>query len=135
MRSINDLKKYIRESKTPDDIVGAIIYISNESLIPKSNSFLHGAFQIMKEHEPSLFSEFWFDESGIAPYSDQLDEVLFRLEASAILSTLNPTYKRYIINNQDHVLEESYNKFAADTGPINNCARIFKELIKGRTLQ
>lgn len=129
MKSIEELKNEVRNVETMDDIIEAIIYKSGKVEIPKSQAFLQQAFHDLKENSPDLFVDFIFDESGITPFSDELDSVLFRLEASAILSTLNPTYKNYAIMNSPEVLRASYEKLEHRRSEIDKCGELFAELV------
>lgn len=60
--------------------------------------------------------EFEFDLSGLSPFSDLLDRVLFRLETSAVLGTLNPAYSRYEIRDEtkEYIRAESQQKFSGE---------------------
>jgi len=136
MRNIADLKKELQEKITPDNIVEAIIFKANETLketkyntIPKHGAFLQTVFHNMKNEVPDLFSDFIFDESGINPFSNELDSILFRLEASTILPTLNPSYKNYSIINSK-ILEASYKKLEEKKEKIDKCAEILSEMVK-----
>jgi len=130
MRSLTDLAKEVRETPTTDDIVKAIIYKADEKTIPKSHAFLQQTFYQLKRLEPDLLSEFIFDESGVTPFSDELDSILFRLEASTILSTPNPTFRKYTTGNGTDRLEAAYRKFATMNEEIDHCASVFSEIIK-----
>lgn len=129
MKNIAELRMEVQNSVTSDNVVEAIIYKSNQNMIPKSQAFLQQAFCFLKKASPELFSSFIFDESGITPFSDELDSVLFRLEASAILSTLNPTYKNYTITNYPELLQLSYEKLKPLKADIDKCASLFSDLI------
>jgi hypothetical protein len=133
VRSIAELRDEIRRKITTDNIVEAIIfkvYKTLEDIIPKSQAFLQTVFCKLKKKCPDLFHNFIFDESGISPFSDELDSVLFRLETSAILHTLNPSYKNYTITNSLKLLEDSYKKLESRKEEIDKCAKIFCDLIK-----
>ena len=134
MKSIKELSMEVQNEITMDDVVEAIIYKSKQKKIPKSQAFLQQAFYRLQKVEPELFSDFIFDESGINPFSDELDSILFRLEASTILSTLNPSYRNYTIANFPELLRESYNKFKRDrqTAQIDRCASIFSDLVQSQ---
>ena len=130
MRSLDDLCMEVQNETTMDDIVEAIIYKSKQTRIPKSHAFLQRAFYRLKKETPELLSDFIFDESGVTPFSDELDSVLFRLEASTVLSTLNPSYKNYTITNYPELLEESYNKLHSQALEIDRCALLFSKLVE-----
>ena len=130
MQSIDELRKKIMEKVTLDNIVEAVIYKAQKEKIPKAEAFLQKVFFRLKTVSPGLFSNFIFDESGITPFSSELDSVLFRLETSTILSTLNPTYKNYIIINNPELLEASYKKLASQKAEVDKCAEVFSNMIK-----
>ena len=129
VKSLADLKLEIENSKSIDDLVMAIFFKSSQEKIPKSHAFLQRAFFSLKQEFPGLFTEFIFDESGVTPFSEELDSVLFRLEASAILSTLNPTFKNYIMTNFPEQFEKSYQKISSDFSEIDQCALLFSSLV------
>jgi hypothetical protein len=129
MKTIAQLKMEVQNEPTKDDLIEAIIFRSGKNILPKSQDILQKSFCNLKKKEPELFSTFIFDESGIAPFSDELDSVLFRLEASTILSTLNPTYKSYSITSLS-LLEKSYKKFKDNKkAKIDECALTFAQYI------
>ena len=130
MKSIAELRSEIQSDITKDDLVEAIIFKSGQTRLPKSQAFLQLIFHQLQKDDPVLFSDFIFDESGITPFSDELDSVLFRLEASNVLHTLNPGYKSYIIEDSICHLEESYNKFLSNTASIDRSAFLFSEMIR-----
>jgi hypothetical protein len=90
MDNIIDIKNNIKKSITIDDVIGSIIYkyllSSNNSTIP-SREILHIIFSKLKNNPKytELFKDIIFDNSGIIPFSDELDEVLFRMEISNLI--------------------------------------------------
>jgi hypothetical protein len=132
LECIESLRKKIQSENhaTEDDIVEAIIYKSGLTEIPKSQAFLQQVFCNLKEYYPRLFFQFIFDKSGITPFSDELDSVLFRLETAAVLPTLNPTYKNYMIVGPPELLKKSYEKFRENPLEIDECSSLFAQLVK-----
>jgi len=129
VETIEELKAYVNRSDRLDDIISAIIYKSgNTKIIPKAHSFIQQAFYSLKQEKPELFRSLIFDVSGISPFSDELDEMLFRLEASTIFSTLNPSYKNYTIAS-DEPLKLAYEKIT-DKESINSLAKSFSRLVE-----
>lgn len=128
MKSLPTLRMEVESNATLSDIVEAIIYKSKQKTFPKSQSFLQQAFFRLQQEQPKLLGDFVFDESGLTPFSDELDSVLFRLEASNVLHTLNPAYESYQIDNLTE-LESSYRKVQKMTDAIDNCAQLFSKLI------
>jgi len=130
MKSLSDLCLEVQSNATIDDVVEAIIFKAEQAKIPKSQAFFQRAFYQLQKEEPDLFNEFVFDESGLTPFSDELDSVLFRLEASNVLHTLNPAYRNYQIDDSMELLEESYKKLHERVAEIDRCALMFSDLIK-----
>jgi hypothetical protein len=131
---IEELRNKIKSQKTSDDVVEALIYkylsMFSKRGVPKSREILQKTFAKLKLEKKyaKLFEEFVFDRSGITPLSDELDAVFFRIEASAVMSALNPTYKTYIISDSSReVLKASYDKFLPDTSLIDECANDFSK--------
>jgi hypothetical protein len=135
MKSILELRNEVQNGITKDDVVEAIIYKSKQTKIPKNDSFLQQAFYCLKKETPELFSDFIFDESGVTPFSDELDSVLFRLEASTVLSTLNPNYKNYTIASAPDLLQKSYDKLQSKAAQIDKCAKLFSKLVRQQVKQ
>ena len=130
MRNLADLCDEVRTGSTIDDVIEAIIYKSGQTRIPKSQAYLQLAFFLMQREEPELLSDFIFNESGITPFSDELDSILFRLEASSVLHTLNPGYESYVIDDSIELLKESYDKLSSRVQEIDRCASLFSNMIK-----
>jgi len=113
MIDIAELKKKISGRTTIDDLVMAIIYIANPSpIVPKSNARFQKAFFTLQEQFHGLLDSISFDPSSFTPYSEELDEALFRLETSTILSTLNPRYQNYSIEGKTDIFKEAFAKFS-----------------------
>jgi len=129
IKNLLDLSAEVRENKTSDDVVEAIFYKQGR-LIPKSHAFLQTAFYRLKQDFPNIFEAFIFDESGPIPFSDELDSVLFRLEASSVLHALNPSHKNYFMDDSVEVLKNSYDKF--NSPEIDACATEFSFLVNHR---
>ena len=141
MKSIVELREELQKKSTLDNIIEAVIFKANQTLqetdykiIPKHGAFLQKVFFNLKKESPELFSDFIFDESGIIPYSDELDSILYRLEASTLLPTLNPTFKNYSIINSHDFLEISYKKLESKKKDIDKCAEYFSEMVKKQAM-
>ena len=140
MRNLAELREVVKNIVTKENIVEAIIYRLYEmtkenkqnillETIPKSQTILQTVFFNLKKKVPSLFTDFIFDESGVTPFSDDLDTVLFRLEASTILPALNPSYKNYDIAESIDILQASYEKLKSDKEKIDKCAEYFRDFL------
>ena len=129
MKSLAELNAEVQTEQTLDGLVEAIIFKSGQNRLTKSQARLQQVFYMLQKEFPILFSDLIFDESGISPFSDELDAVLFRLEASNVLHTLNPGYRSYLIEDSIKHLQESYDKFLSIAPEIDRCALLFSELI------
>lgn len=126
MNELESLRELISKRVTDSDIIAAVIYKINITTVPKDLCFFQQAFFTLKQNEPELLKNFSFDNSGIHPFSDELDATLFRLEASTILPTLNPSYKNYAVINNIDILKTSYYKFSRkDQKKIDNISKLF----------
>ena len=138
VRSLVELKDAVQKEITNNNRVEAIICQTYKTLqdksqntytIPKSQDVFQQLFFQMKNKYSDFFADFIFDESGVTPFSDELDSVLFRLETSTILPALNPSYKDYNITSSLKVLEASYEKLKDQRDIIDSCAKIFSDWI------
>jgi hypothetical protein len=138
VRSLVELKNEVQNEITNNNRVEAIICKTYKTLqdksqnlytIPKSQDVFQELFFQMKNKYSDFFADFIFDESGVTPFSDELDSVLFRLETSTILPALNPSYKAYNITSSLKVLEASYEKLKGQKDIIDSCAKIFSDWI------
>lgn len=88
-------KSYIR----PDELIMCILSQMEKTTLEKNLAKVHKAIYYIKQdpYYAGLFEEFDFDEMGLSPYSDLLDQVLSRMETSHLLDTSNPSYGIYTI--------------------------------------
>lgn len=114
--ALQSLKTIYRNYISPDDVFNAILSKVKDLDIPKDPGIIHNAVYEIKRNEKyrELLKDFHFDNSGLSPFSELLDEILFRLETSGILKTLNPRYERYNITSETKILDESFDKFTED---------------------
>lgn len=133
MSKLDELKKLINESVTPDDIIMAILSKMKNDYIPKDPGVIHHAIYELKQKSEfrDLLDDFSFDTSGILPFSDLLDTVLFRLETSCILGTLNPRYEQYELSQEkkEQLLERTSQKFTAKKPVIEELSNQFEAII------
>lgn len=110
MATVADLKRKFAETITDDDTLMAILRTLDMDELPKDPSFIHKAmYEVKLRNSDDLFKNFRFDTSGITPFSDRLDQVIFRLETTHILSTMNPSYELYKVEKNE--LEKALHKF------------------------
>ena len=127
MTGLSAVRTRISAKVTLDDIVEAIIFKANLPVFPKSCAFFQQAFFRIQQAQPRLLDDFVFDESGLTPYSDELDAILFRLEASEVLHTLNPSYEDYHVHDLD-ALACAYDRLAEERAAIDAGAELFVTL-------
>jgi hypothetical protein len=126
------LQALIERSKaiSYDDIIKAILANVSVPSIPKDPAAFHKTIYKLKQCASfgPLLKEFSFYESGLVPYSDLLERVLFRLETAELLSTPNPGYDRYDLKKSQLAL--SYEKFPPpDKETIVELSKEFERLI------
>jgi hypothetical protein len=90
------IKKYI----TADDIIACILSFIKEEKIPLDSQKIHSTFYSLKKQFPDLLNEFSFSENDVYPYSKLLERVLFRLQNSDLISTINPEFRVCIITKE-----------------------------------
>ncbi|NLU51231.1 MAG: hypothetical protein GXX09_12710 [Syntrophomonadaceae bacterium] len=130
MSKLEELKRYCSEKVVSDDVIMALFSLLNNNELPKNPAVIHTSIYELKpvpDFEP-LLDFFDFDCSGIVPFSDELDQVLFRLETASLLRTFNPTYERYEIRKD--LLEKALNKFNdEDKKRLKNMADTFQQKV------
>jgi len=100
------LQRLIR-TKTPDDKVAAMFSFLEKNEIPLDSEKIHRAFYKLKEKYPGILEEFVFSRNDIYPFSSLLERILFRLQNSGVISTVNPDFKRCMISDEskNHIRE------------------------------
>lgn len=75
----------------------------DKNKISKKGASIQEVFFEIQKQCPALFPDLIFDESGITPYSEELEQILYQLEIGEILSTGNPDFKEYQVKNQNYL--------------------------------
>lgn len=103
MSRFEQLKKLCQNTITPDHVVMAVLSKLKTSSIPKDPAIIHKGFYHLKlnENYKELTKDFFFNMSGLTPFSELLDEILFKLETASVLSTTNPSYEKYELLTQE----------------------------------
>lgn len=111
MSRFEQLKKLCQNTITPDHVVMAVLSKLKTSSIPKDPAIIHKGFYHLKlnENYKELTKDFFFNMSGLTPFSELLDEILFKLETASVLSTTNPSYEKYELNKL--YLDDAFNRF------------------------
>ncbi len=99
LSKIDELKESLRTTQKPDDVIMAILAMTSRQNIEKNPTKIHNAVYVLSKQElwKKYLEDFYFDVSGISPYSELLDQVLSRLETSCVLNTPNPRYAEYYL--------------------------------------
>jgi len=95
-----ELIKQLKNVVTPDDIVASIFSFLTVDQIPLDVKKIHSAFYQLKQEWPKMFNQFVFSRKGYYPYSNLLERVLFRLQNSDLINTINPDFKRCIVSKE-----------------------------------
>lgn|GEM_PF-2649770 len=130
MSKIDELKTSLRTTRKPDDVIMAILASTSKTKIVKDPTVFHNAIFELSKNESwnGYLEDFFFDVSGISPFSDLLDQVLSRLETSCVLATPNPRYEEYDL--QKDYLSISLNKFdASQQDCLKQMANKFEEIL------
>ena len=84
--NLKKLKNIIKSNITLDDEIVYILKLLNEKQITTDRRVIHSVlYEIGSKVKGLKISELIFDESSIFPYSEELEDALFRLEISDIL--------------------------------------------------
>lgn len=112
--ALEELKLFVDRAIVPDDVIMGILSGLSDNSISKDPGVFHQAIYDLKKKSDysELLKEFNFDTSGLTPYSDLLDRVLFRLETANILGTLNPRYAMYELQKEQ--LKQRFEKFPSN---------------------
>lgn len=131
MSRYEDLISELKQVVAPDDIIGAMICEMNSKELPTDPKDIHGAIMQLKDQYPDLLRDFVFFKGNNYPFSDLLERVLFRLESSLLLSTLNPSYEKYSkIQCNPQTVEMFKSKFPeAEYARIREMAQKFEALV------
>ena len=113
MTKVEAFVKSFGKSIDPDDVVLAILSNLQANEIAKDPSIIHSKFFRLKAQNEykGLLDYFQFNTNGLSPFSEELDRVLFRLEAACILGTLNPKYDLYhFASEKKETIKRTMNK-------------------------
>lgn len=110
----DEISESIRSYKASDDIIAFLFASLKSETLPTNENKIHTAISKLKESYPDFFSEFVFSRGDLYPYSKELERILFRLQQSKILGTINPSYEDFILTNESKevVVEHLTNKFS-----------------------
>ena len=114
MSKIAQLKESLKAKKKPDDVIMAFLASTSHDNIVKDPTAIHSAIYKLTDNAKwnKFFESFYFDLSGISPFSDLLDQILSRLETACVLATPNPRYEEYHLKKS--YLIKALEKFDSD---------------------
>lgn len=95
-----DLVEELKKTVTPDDVIAAILSFLTVEKIPLDVKKIHTAISELKKKHPKMFKQFVFSRKDYYPYSTLLERVLFRLQNSDLINTVNPDFKICIVSKK-----------------------------------
>jgi hypothetical protein len=128
----NNIIKKIQHRITPDDVIAALFSFIDRKEIPLDVQKIHVALYKIKKQHPEMLEQFSFSEKDVYPFSRLLERVLFRLQNSNLISTVNPDFKVCIIPDiskqyvQKHILP-LFNE--GDQKKLEQMGKLFEQLI------
>ncbi len=99
MSKIAEIKERYKTTRTPLDTLKAIFKFLGIPTLQKNPIDFHRTIRNLKQQSKfcGVLKDFDFDDSGINPYSDLLDSLMYRLEISGVLGPVNPHNAEYAI--------------------------------------
>jgi len=127
---MEEFKKNINTTRKPDDVIKVILGNTSNNKIVKDPVKIHRAIYSLTKQDQwkPYLKDFYFNLSSISPFSDQLDQVISRLETSYLLSTPNPRYDSYTLQ-KDYLLEAMAKFDEEDHIILKEMAKEFEALI------
>ena len=112
MSRVDELRKTVQETVTPDDLIMALLSGIKTARITGDEGRIHMAiFNLKQRHKDNgLLGDFHFNPSEIDPSSDLLERILYRLTTSEILCG-DRIYFYLPKEIKDYLRAESYEKF------------------------
>ena len=94
------ISESIKKYRSSDSLIAYLFALQKNEWLPTEDKKIHTAlFKLQKEY-PDLFGEFIFSRGDLYPFSKELEEILFRLQQSGVLGTINPGFEKYILPNK-----------------------------------
>lgn len=91
------IRQEIREYRTADDVIAGMFSFLRTERIPLDVKRIHSAMYRISKEFPGMLEEFIFSRNDVYPFSRLLETVLFRLQNSSLISTINPDFKVCIV--------------------------------------
>jgi len=136
--SLEKVKKGNNKTLSENDVVLAVLInmLGEDDRMIHNTIYLHLAFHKLKK-DPKyegkyerFLEDFTFDESGISPFSQNLEQVVFRLGMEKKMNILCPWFNKYTISGKRRILEKIYKKIPhKDIKLIEEMAREAKSII------
>ena len=127
-----ELIKQLKTVVTPDDVVASVFSFLTVDEIPLDVKKIHSAFFELKREYPDMFRRFVFSRKDYYPHSALLERVLFRLQNSDLINTINPDFKICIIpkKSKTHIKQNIVPLFEEeDRKKLEKMARVFEETV------
>ena len=117
----------------PDDIIKALLTRVGDKF-RKDPAVIHSALFSLVSDYGEFLEEFEFDESGITPYSEMLDRVLFRLETTGYIGAVNPSYEQYVVDSGKRTgLLRSLQRFSSEQqARLQEMGQRFADLVRAQ---
>ena len=112
-----------------DDVIAIMLASLKTDYITTNESKIHGAVFELKEKYPDFFNDLIFSGTKTHPFSKELERILFRFYQSNILSTLNPSFDVYFIDEpkKKYIIQHLKGRFSAiETDKINKMSALIE---------
>jgi hypothetical protein len=112
----SDLIQAIGSNRTITDVIAGMLSYMGEDKFPANANLIHSAIFHIQEDHSELLEGLTFSRGDLYPFSRQLERVLFQLQNSGIISTLNPGFKQCEIpsGTKEYLVKEILPLFTAD---------------------
>lgn len=109
-----EISRRIKSYRSPDAVIAYLFALLESDVLPTNDKIIHTAIFELKKEYPDFFRDFVFSRGDIYPFSKELERVLFRLQQSRILGTINPTFEFFVFpkKSKEIVLEHFSSKFS-----------------------
>ena len=127
-----EIAKNLERCKTSDDIVATIFSLVQTERIPLDVRRIHTAIHELKKKYPEMLTKFTFSQKDVYPFSRLLERVLFRLQNSSLISTVNPDFKICIVSKEskEYVHKNIQPSFSDDEQEkLKQMAKMFERLV------
>ena len=109
-----EISQGIKSYRSPDSVIAYLFARLKSEILTTDDNTLHSTIFELKKEYPDFFKDFTFSRGDIYPFSKELEGILFRLQQSGVLGSINPTWEFFIFpeTSKKIVLEHLSNKFS-----------------------